>query len=188
MRYLSRFKPPDSLPNVMKQIAIPSPRAQGSRPQGVVGVGVRGMVVSLLLAVVMAVLVTMVMGVLVVMAMGMVMAVGLGSHRNRHAIGLAGPGALPLAEVATVGEALHVVVMAVLGGPHFGLKPQNLRPVFAEGAVHVGVTAHHLGHPLHEGVEHQGVIREIGGLHELHLRMVVGDPIGVLLDAAHQHP
>ena len=124
----------------MKEIAISSPGAQGSRTQGVVGVGVGGMVVSRLMAVVMTVLVVMVMA--------------MAAHRNRHAIGLAGPGALPLAEVAPVGEALHMVVMAVLGGPNFGLKPQHLGPVFAEGAVHVGVATHHLRHPLHKGVEH----------------------------------
>ena len=51
-----------------------SPGAQGSRTQGVVGVGVGRMVVSLLMAVVMTVPVAMPMGVAVIVAMSVIVA------------------------------------------------------------------------------------------------------------------
>ena len=122
------------------------------------------------------------------MPRGVVVIVGVAAHWNRHAIGLAGTCALALTEVTAVGEPFNVVVVAVLGRPNLSLKAQHLGPVFAQRTIHVGVTAHHLGHPLHKGVKHQGVICQIGGLQELHLGMVLGHPLGVLLDPTHQHP
>ena len=81
-----------------------------------------------------------------------------------------------------------MVVVAVLGCAHLRFKAEHLGPVFAQRAIHVGIAAQHLLHPLHKGVEHEGVIRQIGGLHELHLGVVRRHPIGVLEDPAHQHP
>ena len=155
--------------------------AQGARSEGMVGVGVRRMVMRVI--VLMAVLVPVVMAVLVALAVRVLMAVG----RDRLAVGLAGAGAFALAQVAAIGEALHVVVVAVLGGAHLGFKAEHLGAVFAEGAVHVGVAAHHLLHALHEGVEHQWVIRQIGRLEEFQLRVIRRHPVGVLEDPAHQH-
>ena len=53
------------------------------------------------------------------------------AHWNRHAIGLAGTGALALTEVTAVGEPFNVVMVAVLGRPNLSLKAQHLGPVFA---------------------------------------------------------
>ena len=100
------------------------------------------------------------MAVLVVMAVLMKMA----SCGQGNAIGLAGAGALPLTEIAAIGEALNVVVVAVLGSPHFRFKAEHLGPVLTQGAVHLGVAPHHLGHPLNEGAQHQGVVSQVGSL------------------------
>ena len=81
-----------------------------------------------------------------------------------------------------------MVVVALLRRPHLGFKAQHLGAVFAQGAVHLRLTAHHLLHPLQEGVDHQGVVAQVGGLEELHLRVVGRHQLGVLADAAHQHP
>ncbi len=116
------------------------------------------------------------------------MAVVTRTERNRHAVGLAGPGALALAEGAALGQPFHVMVVAVLRRAHFGFESQHLRPVLAERAVHLGVTPHHLSHPLLEGVDHPGVIPQVGHRQEAHLGMVGRHPLGVLPDPAHQHP
>ena len=64
--------------------------------------------------------------------MAMVVAVVIAAMGKRHAIGLASTGAFVFAELAGLIEALHVVVMAVLGSANFGLKTQHLLTVFAE--------------------------------------------------------
>ena len=71
-----------------------------------------------------------------------------------NAIGLAGPGAFVVAELAGLIEPFDMVVMAVLGSPHFRFKTQHLLAVLAERAIHGGVAADHLSHPLHEGFDH----------------------------------
>ena len=76
-------------------------------------------------------------------------------ERDRDAIGLTSPGALVLAQGAGLNQALHVVVMALLGGAHLGFKAEHLGAVFAKGAVHLRLTAHHLLHPLQESADHQ---------------------------------
>ena len=81
-----------------------------------------------------------------------------------------------------------MVVMAVLGSPHFCFKTQHLLAVLAERAIHGGVAADHLSHPLHEGVDHQGVITEVAGLQEFHLGVISGHALAVLANTAHQHP
>ena len=64
--------------------------------------------------------------------MGVVVAVPMAAMGQRHAIGLAGPGAFVLAELAGLVEPLHVVVMAVLRRAHLGFKAQHLLAVFAQ--------------------------------------------------------
>ena len=124
-----------------------------------------------------------------VAAMGMVVAVvriwpGPGQG---DAISLASTGALGLTELAAFHQTLHMVMVAVLRCPHLLLKTEYLGAVLAQGAVHVGVTAQHLRHPLLEGVQHQSVIAQIAGLDEFHSRMIRRHPLGVLADAADQH-
>jgi hypothetical protein len=138
-----------------------------------VRVGIRGMAVIVAMTVVMAVIVI----VAVVVAQG-----------NRDAIGLTSTGALVLTEGAALDQALHMVVVALLRGPHFCLKPQHLGAVLAEGAIHQRLATHHLLHPLPEGGDHKRVITEIGGIHEVHLGMVGCHQGRVLADATHQHP
>ena len=101
-----------------------------------------GIVSSVRLAELMGVSVLMGMSVLVRVAMplgwagvvgvavGMVMAMA-GTERQRHAIGLAGPRALPFTQVAAFDQALHVVVVALLGQAHLLLEAQHLSPVLA---------------------------------------------------------
>ena len=64
--------------------------------------------------------------------MAVVVAVPMAAMGQRHAIGLAGPGAFVLAELAGLVEPFHVVVMAVLRRAHFGFKAQHLLAVFAQ--------------------------------------------------------
>ena len=66
------------------------------------------------------------------MVMGVVMAVPMAAMGQRHPIGLAGPGAFVLAELAGLIESFHVVVMAVLRSAHLGFKTQHLLAVFAQ--------------------------------------------------------
>ena len=120
--------------------------------------------------------------------MGLAMA-GLNSWarpREWDAIGLAGPGALGFTELAAFHQALDMMMVAVLRGSHLLLETEHLSPVFAKRTVHVGVAAQHLRHPLLEGVQHQGVIPQIGGLQKFHGRMIRCHQLGVLADAADQ--
>ena len=79
------------------------------------------------LAVVMAMAVPMAVALPVGMAVGVLRPRGGGrggvstraaSERQGHAVGLAGPGALPLAEGAALDQTLHMVMVALLGQPH----------------------------------------------------------------------
>ena len=129
------------------------------------------------------------MGMIVLAPMGMVVdRLGMGGRRRQgEAIGLAGPGALSLTELAALHQTLDMVMVAVLRRSHLLLKTEHLGAVLAQGAIHVSVAAQHLSHPLLEGVQHQSVITQIGGLDELHRWMIVRHQLGVLTDAADQH-
>ena len=89
--------------------------------------------------------------------------------------------------LAVGADPFDVMVMALLGQPDLGLESQDLRPVFAEGAVHLVLAVHDLLDPVGEGVQHQGMILEIGGFQELDLRMALGELVGDAVDALHQH-
>ena len=88
-----------------------------------------------------------------------------------------GPGADPL----------DVVVMALLGQAFLGLEPEDPLPVLAELAVHQIGALQDLLDPLGECVEHRRVVVQIGRLDELDLRMAGRNPIGVRVDALHEH-
>jgi len=64
--------------------------------------------------------------------MTVVVAVPMAAMGQRHSIGLAGPGAFVLAELAGLIEPFHMVVMAVLRRANFGFKAQHLLAVFAQ--------------------------------------------------------
>ena len=64
--------------------------------------------------------------------MTMVVTVVMTALGKRHAIGLASAGAFVFTELAGLIEALHVVVVAVLGSANLGFKTQHLLTVFAE--------------------------------------------------------
>ena len=64
--------------------------------------------------------------------MTVLVAVPMAAMGQRHSIGLAGPGAFVLAELAGLIDAFHMVVMAVLRRANFGFKAQHLLAVFAE--------------------------------------------------------
>ena len=93
-------------------------------------------------------------GVVVMLTSVIVMMVLMG---DGNTIRLAGPCAFPFAERAALRQPLHVVVVAFLCSAYVLLEAQDLGPVFAEGAIHGGVAAEHLLHPLLEGVHHQRV-------------------------------
>ena len=64
--------------------------------------------------------------------MTVVVAVPMAAMGQRNSIGLAGPGAFVLAELAGLIESLHMVVMAVLRRANLGFKTQHLLAVFAQ--------------------------------------------------------
>ena len=105
---------------------------QRGRPQGVVGMGIRG--------------------VMVVMAVLRPVAVVMG---NRDAVGLASPCAFPFAERAAFRDSFHVVVVAFLRASNVLFEAQHLGSVLAERAVHGSVASQHFLDPLFEGVHHQ---------------------------------
>ena len=132
---------------------------------------------------VMRVLVAVLVGVAVIVAVRMaVLAQG-----DRDAIGLAGSGALVLAEGAALDQTLHVVVVTALRRTHLSLKAQHLGAVLAEGAVHLRLTADHLLHTFAEGVDHQRVIAQVARIHKLHTGVISRHQGGVLANPAHQH-
>ena len=96
-------------------------------------------------------MVPMVMVVSMSMLMDMVMMMTV-AHRNWDAIGLTNPRAFLFTEGTGFRKALNVVMVTGLVKSHFLLKAQHLSPVFAEGAIHCSLSAHHLLNPLQEGV------------------------------------
>ena len=58
------------------------------------------------------------------------------SQRDRHTIGLASSGAFTLTEIATIAQALHMVVVAGLSQTNLCLKAQHLCSVLTERTVH----------------------------------------------------
>ena len=161
---------------------------QGSRE--ISRAGVLGPV-AVIVAVVMAVPMPVPMAVIVAVVMAGLERIGgeAGSQGRRHlTILLTGPGAFPFAEGAAIGETLNVMVMAVLGGSHLRLKAEHLGAVLAERTVHVRVPAQHVEHALPEGVDHQGVITQVGGGQKLDRRVIDGDSLGVGKDPTDQDP
>ena len=73
--------------------------------------------------------------------------------------------------VCLADQSFNVVMVAFLGCTHFCLKTQNLRAVFAQAAVHGGVTGEDLPDALHKCINHRRVVIQIGCLGELDLRM-----------------
>ena len=142
-------------------------------------IGVMAMVVAMGMRVAMVMRVRVVVG-------GSVMVSA--PERNGDAIRLTSTGALALTQVTTIRQALHMVVVAFLGKPNLILKAEHLGSVLAKGAIHGRFTAQHLLNALDKGVEHHGVIAEIGGRHKVHIGMIGGHQIRVLADATHQHP
>jgi asparagine N-glycosylation enzyme membrane subunit Stt3 len=125
-------------------------------------IGVMVVVMAVLIAMAVVVCVTVLIAVAVVMAMTVVpVAVVMPPEGNGNAIGLACTGAFALAEIAAIREPLHMVVMALLRQSHLVFKTEHLGAVLAERAVHRRFSADHFLHPLHKGVEHQGVIPQV---------------------------
>src|SRR5512138_3323633 len=140
------------------------------RPQRMVGVRIGMMVMSMVMSMmVVAVTVVVIMIVAVMVIIIMVMPVMV-----MVMIRLSGA------------DALHVMVVALLGQAHFRLEAQYLCAVLAELAVHQVLAVEDLLHPLGESVQHQGMVVEVAGFHELDLRVARRDQVGVVVDALHQ--
>ena len=102
---------------------------------------------------------------------------------------MAVPVTVTMAVVVLVGvgaDALHVMVVAFLGQADLGLEAEDLLPVLAELAVHVVVAGLDFLHALGEGIEHQGMVREVGRLDELNLRMPRRHLVRVVVDPLDQ--
>ena len=137
--------------------------------------------------VVMIVIMAVAVAVVVIMAMAVTMMMMI------H-IQPAGPGAEMVAQVAILDIAsrhrdaltLDVMVVALLRLPDLVLEPQNLRPVFAHGAVHVVVAFQNFTHPVGEGGDHLGMVVQIAGLDKLDIRMRRRNLVGEAVDAVDQ--
>ena len=91
-------------------------------------------------------IVPVVMMIMVVMAVIMRVVMSVVSMR----LGLAGAGALAITEVATLANALDMVVMAFLPEAYFSFKSENLLPILAQRTVHVISAVKNFGHPVGE--------------------------------------
>ena len=102
----------------------------------------------------------------------------------------AGAGADGVAEraVGRRADPLDMMVMALLGEPDLGLEAQNLLAIFAHLAVHVVGALEDLAEPVDEGLDHEIVRAEIGGLEECDVRMALGHEVGLIVNAPHQDP
>src|SRR4029453_19221718 len=78
--------------------------------------------------------------------------------------------------------AAHVMVMRLLGQSHLGFVADNLRAVFAQLTVHVGVAAVDFGGAFQERVDDQGMIAQIGRLDELDRRKARRRIVGLAVD------
>ena len=122
------------------------------------------------------------------MGVGGVVMVMILSVGDRYTIGLTGSCALVFTELTGLSQAFDVVMVTVLGSTNLRFKTEHLLAVFAQRAIHRGVAADHLFHPLLEGLDHQGVITQVARLEHLHLGMIRCDPLAVLANATDQHP
>ena len=113
--------------------------------------------------------VAIVMGMIVAMFMVMMMRV---VHNFKRALGV---------------DAFHMVVMAFLHGAHIGLEAQYGAAVFAHLAVHGDVANKDLLHAFDEGVDHGGMVIEIGGLDEFDTGMAYCHVVSRIIDALHQN-
>src|SRR6185437_12581759 len=84
-------------------------------------------------------------------------------------------------------DAANMVVMARLHRAAIALVAHDLRAILAELAIHRRLAIDRLMDAVDEAVEHQGMVAEIGGLQELDLAMVAGDPVDRGINALHQH-
>ena len=80
-------------------------------------------------------------------------------------------------------DAFHMMVMAFLHRAHIGLEAQNGRAVFAHLAVHGDVAGEDLLHALDEGVDHGGMVIEIGRLDEFDFGMALGHIVCRVINA-----
>ena len=128
-------------------------------------------------------MVVMPMVMIVIMAVVMAMAVTMMMMVMIH-IQPAGPGAEMVAQVAILDIAsrrrdaltLDVMVVALLRLPDLVLEPQNLRPVFAHGAVHVVAAFQNFTRPVGEGGDHLGMVVQIAGLDKLDICLLYTSP------------
>ena len=131
----------------------------------------------------------MAVAVVVIMALAVTMMMMVMIH-----IQPAGPGAEMVAQVAILDIAsrrrdaltFDVMVVALLRLPDLVLEPQNLRPVFAHGAVHVVAAFQNFTHPVGEGGDHLGMVVQIAGLDKLDIRMRRRNLVGKAVDAVDQ--
>src|SRR5436190_2047052 len=63
-------------------------------------------------------------------------------------------------------DPFHMVMVAFLHGAHIGLEAQHGAAVFAHLAIHGDVSGEDLLRAFDEGVDHGGMVIEIGGLDE----------------------
>ena len=79
-----------------------------------------------------------------------------------------------------------MVVVSFLRCSDIGLIADDLLPVFADPAIHVGTASFDFAHPIGEGFQHQGVIVQIAGLEELNPGMLGGNRVNFAIDAFYQ--
>ena len=88
--------------------------------------------------------------------------------------------------VAVGADALDMVVMALLRRANRRLMADDLLTVLTKQAVHVDIAPLDALDTLDERVDHQRLVVEIAGLHELDLRVARRDLVGLIVDALNQ--
>ena len=122
----------------------------------------------------------------VMMIVGVTMSVPMMVMVGRAAAG-AGTHVLAERAIGRRSDPLHMMVMALLGEPHFRLEAEHLFAIFAHLAIHHIGAFDDLEEPLDEGFDHEVMGAEIGRLEKTDVRMGGRDHIRLVVDAAHEN-
>ena len=152
--------------------------ANGFRSQRMLGVRI-GMMMMVM---------PMIVPMIVPMIMTMMMVVPLVKTASPGAEMIAQRAILDIATRCRDTLSLDMMVVAFLGKAHLVLKPQNLRPVFAQGAVHVVLTIKNFADTVGKSGDHLRMIVQIAGLDECSAGMGRRHLVGETIDAVNQDP
>ena len=83
-------------------------------------------------------------------------------------------------------DAPDMVMMSLLPRTNLGLVSQNLGAILTQLAIHRRGTLKDFAGPVREGIEHEGVIAQVGRFDEIDLGEERGDAACLLVNPLHQ--